>query len=62
LRWSAAVELFTAEKVAEVPSASTKRCCFCGEKLELIRTVMDSNTGDVIHMFECECGERVWDD
>ena len=56
------MELFAAEKFAEVQSVSTKRCHFCGEKLELIRTVMDSDTGHVTHMFECKCGERVWDD
>jgi transposase len=56
------MELFAAEKVAEVQRVSTKRCHFCGEKLELIRAVMDSDTGDVVHMFECQCGERVWDD
>jgi transposase len=56
------VDLFAAEKVAEVPSTSTKRCRLCGEKLELIRTVMDKDTGDIIHMFKCRCGERIWDD
>jgi transposase len=56
------MELFAAEKVAELPSSSTKRCNLCGEKLELIRTVVDADTGHVTHIFECKCGERVWDD
>ena len=62
LGWEWAVELFQAEKVAEIESSSTRRCRFCGEQLELVRTVMNVDTGEIIHMFECRCGERIWDD
>ena len=54
------MELYRAQKVAEIESSSTKRCRFCGERLELVRTVMNTNTGEIIHMFECRCGERIW--
>ena len=60
-----AVELFQAEKVADIENSSTsstRRCRLCGEKLELVRTVMNKDTGEIIHMFECRCGERIWDD
>jgi hypothetical protein len=56
------VELYRAHKVAEIESSSIRRCRFCGEKLELVRTVMNEQTGQMIHMFECRCGERIWDD
>ncbi len=56
------MEVYQAEKVAEIESASTRRCRFCGEKLELVRTVMNRHGGEIIHMFECRCGERIWDD
>jgi hypothetical protein len=56
------LRLFRAEKVAEFQSPSGRRCWFCGQKLELVRTFVDVRTGDTIHIFECECGERVWDD
>jgi hypothetical protein len=56
------VELFRAQKVAEIESSSTRRCRFCGERLELVRTVMNMQTADMIHLFECRCGERIWDD
>lgn len=55
------MQLFAAEMVAEIPSASTKRCR-CGEMLELVRTMFDENSGKIVHMFECACGERIWDD
>lgn len=55
------MELYRAEKVAEIQSASTKKCKVCNQKLNLIRTVIDSS-GNLFHMFECQCGERPWDD
>jgi transposase len=56
------VEFFRAEKIAVVEDNSSKTCRSCGEKLKLIRTMVNSQTGSVIHMFECRCGERTWDD
>jgi hypothetical protein len=56
------MELFRAKKVAEIESASTKACRVCNEKLNLVRTVMDTGTGKLFHMFECECGERTWEE
>lgn len=56
------VQLFRAEKIAEVEGRATRQCHGCGRSLTLIRTLLDADTGEMIHMFECECGERVWDD
>jgi hypothetical protein len=56
------VELFRAEKIAVLESDTIKTCRACGEKLMLIRTMLNSDSGYVIHMFECRCGERIWDD
>ena len=57
-----AMELFRAEIVAAVEDQSSKTCRFCSARLHLVRVMMDSNTGSVVHMFECQCGERIWDD
>ena len=57
------MELFKAQKIAEGPSASTKRCRFCGEMQEVVRVMVDADSGHSIQMFECGgCGERNWDD
>jgi hypothetical protein len=57
------MELFRAEKVADfAPSEPARVCRFCGEKLWTIRAFVDESTGHIIHTFECECGERIWDD
>ncbi len=54
------MELLKAQKVAYLPDESDRRCRFCSKKLELIRTVVDCDSGDIIHMFKCECGDRIW--
>lgn len=56
------MELFKAEKVGEVFGRSEKTCQRCGARLELVRSFVDDETGEVVHTFECLCGARVWDD
>lgn len=57
------MELFSTEKVTEITSISIKSCRFCGENRQLIKTMIDSRTGNVIHLFRCStCGEQNWED
>ncbi|WP_065751013.1 hypothetical protein [Bradyrhizobium paxllaeri] len=59
----AIMDLFLGEKVAVLESETThKSCRSCGERLKLVRTMVNSRTGSIVHMFECRCGERTWDD
>jgi len=58
----AVVELFLAEKVAELESQTSKICPSCGKKLKLVRTMVNSRTGCIVHMFECTCGHRTWEE
>lgn len=40
---------------------SNHDCRFCGGKLTLLKTIVESESGVVTHMFECRrCGERTW--
>jgi hypothetical protein len=59
---AAVMELFLAKRVASVEDQSSKTCRFCKRKLALVRTIVESDTGAVVHMFECHCGERIWRD
>jgi hypothetical protein len=58
------MELFRAEKLGdfECSDDSFKECRSCDNKLRLIRTVHYPETEETIRMFECDCGERVWDE
>jgi hypothetical protein len=58
----AVMELFLGEKIADFEGETSKVCRFCGEKLKLIRTMVASGTGRIVHMFECRCGQRTWED
>lgn len=56
-----AMELFRAEKVGEIESNSIKKCPSCNQKLELVRTILFA-TGDLIRLYECNCGARIWEE
>ena len=60
------MELFRAEKVAEgihsPSSGSAKKCRLCGGTLELMRKMLDMDTGHILQIYECHCGGRTWDD
>jgi hypothetical protein len=56
------MEIFWAEKFATLEDHSSRICRVCGKKLTLVRALVNSDTGALIHMFECTCGERTWSD
>lgn len=56
------MEIFRAEKICVVEDNCTKTCGICGNKMKLVRTVVDADSGCMTHMFECKCGKRFWDD
>jgi hypothetical protein len=61
----AAVELFRAEKFGDIESNnddSLRECRSCDNKLRLIRAVYYPETEETIRVFECDCGERTWDE
>ena len=56
------MELFKAEKIGEMEADSRKKCRVCGRLLKLLRTVHFPDSKTTIRAFECECGERIWDE
>jgi len=54
------MDLYRAEKIGNVVEQASKTCHFCDEKLRHVRAVVISDTGAVIQMFECRCGQRIW--
>jgi hypothetical protein len=55
------MELFRAEKFGDLESNddSLRGCGSCDNKL---RAVYYPETEETIRMFECDCGERTWDE
>jgi len=56
------MDLFQAERIATVRDQSAETCLLCGAKLVLVRMIVDSDTGSTYRMFECDCGQRIWED
>jgi hypothetical protein len=56
------MEIFRAEKIGEIESESSRECSSCGAALKLIRTVHFPDSEAVIRAFECDCGDRIWDE
>jgi C4-type Zn-finger protein len=56
------MELFWAVKMGELENHSTRQCRVCGKALELVQIVFDLDGEVAIRVFECECGERTWDE
>jgi hypothetical protein len=62
--WGAVMELFRAEKFGDFEDNSSplRECRSCNNKLRLIRAVYYPETEETIRVFECDCGERTWDE
>ncbi|MEY9594007.1 hypothetical protein ABIA06_006298 [Bradyrhizobium yuanmingense] len=56
------MELFRAEKVGEIESRPNRKCRFCGRTLRLLKVVHFPDREKTLRSFECECGDRTWDD
>ena len=56
------MELFWAEKFGDLPTDSHRECSSCNQKVRLIRAVFYPETDQTIREFECDCGERTWDE
>jgi len=39
-----------------------RRCPACAAFPFLVRNFLDPKTGKTVSLYECKCGERIWDD
>jgi len=37
-------------------------CLTCGSEPHLLIAILDSRKGKTVRVFECQCGELIWDD
>jgi hypothetical protein len=51
------MELFRAEKIAIVRDQSNHECRFCAGRLTLVKTIMESESGVVIHILNASSAE-----
>jgi len=51
----------TKSKLPVKPIVSPQ-CQRCGATPCIVQTILDSRNGRTVHLYECECDERIWDD
>jgi hypothetical protein len=55
----------TEEKEAELPKQQTQdhgpRCPTCAAFPRLAQSLLDPIKGRTVRLFQCQCGERIWD-
>jgi hypothetical protein len=51
-----------AKRVKLVTQDKGPRCPTCAAFPQLARSFLDPRTGRTIRLFECRCGERIWDE
>jgi hypothetical protein len=56
------MEIFKAEKIGEAEDNSKRKCRACGATLKLISVVHVPDRQALIRAFECDCGDRIWDE
>ena len=56
------MELFRAEKCGHLPTSFYRDCRSCNKKMKWKKAVFFEETDETIRMFECKCGERIWDE
>jgi hypothetical protein len=42
--------------------SAIKRCPSCAAFLRFATRFLDPRTGKTMRLYECQCGERIWDD
>ena len=50
------------ERVRPTNEQSVPRCPVCAAFAHLTAKLLDSRSGRTVRLFQCQCGERVWDD
>lgn len=56
------MEIFRAEKIAEMEDNSNRKCRACGATMKLIGAVHFPDRKSLVRAFECDCGERIWNE
>ncbi|WFU79109.1 hypothetical protein QA645_31945 [Bradyrhizobium sp. CIAT3101] len=59
---SCLMEIYRAEKIAEIEDNSNRECDACGATMKLVGAVHFPDRQAVVRAFECDCGERVWNE
>jgi len=57
------MNFFGVQRIWNKETRADRGCPRCEEaRLRLVQTMLDPRKGKTIRIFECQCGESIWDD
>src|SRR5258708_38022876 len=52
----------SARKLTGEETKEELKCIRCGDRPNIVQIMLDPRRGKTLRMYECRCGERIWDD
>jgi hypothetical protein len=56
------MNFFSAPKLTGEETKEELKCIRCGDRPNIVQIMLDPRRGKTLRMYECRCGERIWDD
>ena len=56
------MNFFSTHKLTSEETKEEFRCIRCGDRPNIVQIMLDPRSGTTLRMYECRCGERIWDD
>ncbi|WP_298253594.1 hypothetical protein [Bradyrhizobium sp.] len=50
------------ERIKPAKQESAPRCPACAAFSHLAAKLLDTQNGKTVRLYQCQCGERIWDD
>jgi hypothetical protein len=52
----------SARKLIGEETKEELKCIRCGHRPTIVQIMLDPRRGKTFRIYECQCGERIWDD
>jgi hypothetical protein len=56
------MNFFSARQLIGEETKEELKCIRCGDRPNIVQVMPDPRRGKTLRMYECRCGERIWDD
>jgi len=56
------MNFFSARKLTAEETREELKCIRCGDRPTIVQIMLDPRRGKTLRVYECRCGERIWDD
>ena len=56
------MNFFSTHTLSREETKEELRCIRCGDRPKIVQIMLDPRRGKTLRVYECRCGERIWDD